>query len=146
MSQHEHKFDLPDQKTFGLMHPPLETACRQFVVSGAALVFLFTAYAFPQEPTIRSQTNLVLIPALVKDSQGAIVYGLQANDFIIEDDGVPQSLRLDEAPEGQPISLVVAIQNGRRAYAEFPYRGRMFLRHRQNRSASRSIIARFARS
>lgn len=48
------------------------------------------------------------------------MYGLQAKDFIVEDDGVEQPARLDEAPEGQPISLVVAIQKGRRAYAEFP--------------------------
>jgi VWFA-related protein len=74
----------------------------------------------PQEPTLRSQSNVVLIPALVKDSQGGIVYGLQARDFIVEDDGVEQTPRLDETPEGQPISLVVAIQRGRRAYAEFP--------------------------
>jgi VWFA-related protein len=56
----------------------------------------------------------------VKDQQGGIVYGLLAKDLIVEDDGVEQSLRLDETPEGQPISLVVAIQKGRRAYAEFP--------------------------
>jgi VWFA-related protein len=56
----------------------------------------------------------------VKDQQGGIVYGLQAKDFIVEDDGVAQELRLDEAPEGQPISLVVAIQRGRRANYEFP--------------------------
>jgi VWFA-related protein len=61
-----------------------------------------------------------LIPALVKDAQGGIVYGLQAKDFIVEDDGVEQAARLDEAPEGQPISLVVAIQRGRRAAYEFP--------------------------
>ncbi len=73
-----------------------------------------------QEPTLRSQSNVVLVPALVKDSQGGIVYGLQANDFLVEDDGVLQPVRLDEAPEGQPTSLVVAIQRGRRAYAEFP--------------------------
>lgn len=48
------------------------------------------------------------------------MYGLQAKDFIVEDDGVELPVRLDEAPEGQPISLVVAIQRGRRAYAEFP--------------------------
>jgi VWFA-related protein len=48
------------------------------------------------------------------------VYGLGAKDFIVEDDGVEQPVRLDEAPEGQPISLVVAIQRGRRASAEFP--------------------------
>lgn len=76
--------------------------------------------AFSQETTVRSQANVVLIPALVKDVQGGIVYGLQAKDFIVEDDGAEQSIRLDEAPDGQPISLVVAIQRGRRAYHEFP--------------------------
>src|SRR6266567_2174109 len=81
---------------------------------------LLGSIALPQETTLRSQSNVVLIPALVKDQQGGIVYGLQVKDFIVEDDGVEQPMRLDEAPEGQPISLVVAIQRGRRAYAEFP--------------------------
>ncbi len=76
--------------------------------------------ALPQETTLRSQSTVVLIPALVKNQQGQIVYGLQAKDFIVEDDGVEQPIRLDEAPEGQPVSLVVAIQRGRRANYEFP--------------------------
>jgi VWFA-related protein len=86
------------------------------------LVFLalLAGRARPQETTLRSQSNVVLIPALVKDSEGGIVYGLAAKDFVIEDDGVEQSVRLDEAPEGQPISLVLAIQRGRRAAYEFP--------------------------
>jgi len=63
---------------------------------------------------------VVLIPALVRDRQGGIVYGLQATDFIVEDDGVEQIAHLDESSEGQPISLVVAIQRGRRASYEFP--------------------------
>jgi VWFA-related protein len=63
---------------------------------------------------------VVLIPTLVKDQQGGVVYGLEAKDFVVEDDGVEQPLRLDETPEGQPISLVVALQRGRRASAEFP--------------------------
>jgi VWFA-related protein len=62
---------------------------------------------------------VVLAPTLVKDQQGGIIYGLQAKDFIVEDDGAAQEVRLDEAPEGQPISLVVAIQRGRRANYEF---------------------------
>jgi VWFA-related protein len=81
---------------------------------------LLCGSALPQETTLRSQSNVVLVPALVKDQQGGIVYGLQSKDFIVEDDGVEQSARLDETPEGQPISLVVAIQRGRRAYYEFP--------------------------
>jgi VWFA-related protein len=84
------------------------------------LIALLSASASSQETTLRSQTNLVLLPTLVKDSQGHVIYGLQAKDFIVEDDGVEQSARLDETHEGQPISLVVAIQTGRRASYEFP--------------------------
>ncbi len=93
------------------------------------LIFLFSTFlifallcgiAPSQETTLRSQSNVVLIPTLVKDREGGIVYGLEAKDFIVEDDGVEQAVRLDEAPEGQPISLVVAIQRGGRASYEFP--------------------------
>ena len=88
----------------------------------AAIAFFFTlaSTAFAQVVTLRSQTNVVLIPALVKDADGGIVYGLGADDFMVEDNGVAQPARLDEAPEGQPISLVIAIQTGRRASYEFP--------------------------
>jgi VWFA-related protein len=83
-------------------------------------LLLVAAPAPSQETTLRSQANLVLVPALVKDAAGQIVYGLGPKDFIVEDDGVEQSARLDEAPEGQPVSLVLAIQTGRRASFEFP--------------------------
>lgn len=90
---------------------------RHTAIPFLLILIALLASALSQETTVRSQANVVLIPALVKDSQGSIVYGLQAKDFIIEDDGVEQPVRLDEAPEGQPISLVLAIQRGRRAYA-----------------------------
>ncbi len=48
------------------------------------------------------------------------MYGLTARDFLVEDDGVEQSVRLDEAAEGSAVSVVVAIQRGRRANYEFP--------------------------
>lgn len=80
---------------------------------------LIPGIAIPQETTFRAQSNVVLIPALVKDAQGEIVYGLEAKDFIVTDDAVEQSARLDEAPEGQPLSLVIVIQKGRRASYEF---------------------------
>jgi len=89
-----------------------------------AVLLLLVAFlgtrAFAQETTLHSQSNIVLIPALVKDSDGGIVYGLHAKDFIVEDDGVEQTVQLDEAPEGQPVSLVIAVQRGRRASYEFP--------------------------
>lgn len=76
--------------------------------------------ALSQETTFHSQSNVVVIPALVKSAKGEIVYGLAAKDFIVEDDGVEQAVHLDEAAEGQPVSVVVAIQRGRRAKYEFP--------------------------
>jgi VWFA-related protein len=91
-----------------------------FFVLNLLVLMLRGSIALPQETTLRSQSNVVLIPALVKDREGGIVYGLQAKDFIVEDDGLEQPARLDEAPEGQPISLVVAIQRGRPAAYEFP--------------------------
>ena len=84
------------------------------------LIPVLLAISFAQETTVRSRSNVVLLPALVKDQRGEIVYGLQANDFIIEDDGVEQPAHLDEAPEGQPVSLVLVVQRGRRASYEFP--------------------------
>lgn len=91
--------------------------CRVFFL---ILTAVAARTALSQETTIRSQSNVVLVPTLVKDSHGAIAYGLEARDFIVEDDGVLLPVRLDETPGGQPISLVVALQRGRRANYEFP--------------------------
>lgn len=86
-----------------------------------ALLLLATGCVLSaQEPTFRSESNVVLVPALVKDEKGGIVYGLTAKDFIVEDDGAPQKIRLDETPEKEPVSLVVALQVGRRAKREYP--------------------------
>ena len=81
---------------------------------------MFAGVAISQETTLRTQSNVVLIPALVKSAQGEAVYGLGAKDFIVEDDGEEQAVHLDEVAEGQPVSMVIAIQRGRRANYEFP--------------------------
>ncbi len=87
--------------------------------------FLVLALLFPfaisaQEPVFHAESNAVLVPALVRDENGHAVYGLQARDFIVHDEGVEQPVHLDETPEAQPISLVAAIQRGGRANYEFP--------------------------
>lgn len=85
-------------------------------VSLFVLVFTFSVLSPAQEePTFRTQSNVVLVPVLVRDKSGSIVYGLKPDDFIIEDHGVPQTLYVDESAESEPISLVVAVLVGRRA-------------------------------
>jgi len=95
----------------------IKNRVRIFLLLLLALLF---SGAFSQEPTFHSQSNVVVIPALVKSAKGDVVYGLEAKDFLVEDDGVEQVVHLDEAAEGSPVSLVVAIQRGRRANYEFP--------------------------
>lgn len=70
-------------------------------------------------PTLRTQSNVVLAPALVTDKEGKLIFGLKAADFIIEDDGVEQPVSMDEAEPQEAISLVIAIQSGRSALREF---------------------------
>ena len=93
---------------------------RQARVHLLLLLVLLSGGAVSQETTFHSQSNVVVIPALVKSAKGEVVYGLGAKDFVVEDDGVEQAVRLDEAAEGSAVSLVVAIQRGGRANYEFP--------------------------
>ena len=77
--------------------------------------------ARPNKMFLLSARNLtvVFVPALVKDHAGKLVFGLQAKDFIIEDDGIEQKVSMDEAEPQEAVSLVIAIQSGRSALAEF---------------------------
>ena len=79
---------------------------------------LLTAISIAQEPTFHGQSNVVLVPTLVKDESGNTVFGLKAGDFVVEDDGVAQQIRLDETADSEPLSLVIAIQRGRTAKLE----------------------------
>jgi VWFA-related protein len=66
-------------------------------------------------PTFRSDTSEVLVPTLVTDEQGNVIYGLTAKDFVIRDNGVEQTVRMDETFSSKPVSMVVAVQTGGRA-------------------------------
>ena len=109
-------------KKASLKRASLSVRCLSLPMLLFLLSTSITPSAASQEatPTLRSQANVVLVPVLVKGQSGQIVYGLQASDFIVEDDGVAQTVRLDDASDAQPISIVIAIQKGRRASYEFP--------------------------
>jgi VWFA-related protein len=70
-------------------------------------------------PTITTQTNVVLVPALVRDAKGQPVFTLKADDFTVTDDGIPQILTLDDYRAGQPLALVVVIEVGGAGAREF---------------------------
>ena len=72
-----------------------------------------------ENPVFRTESQVVIIPALVKNAKGHTVYGLQAKDFLVQDDGVEQAVELDYRSDVEPVSMVVALQTGRRAKREF---------------------------
>src|SRR5947207_1277234 len=65
-----------------------------------------------QVPTITTRSNLVLVPVLVKSKAAKVVFSLTAEDFILTDNGVPQSVRVEEDALGQPLALAVIVETG----------------------------------
>jgi hypothetical protein len=41
---------------------------------------------------VRTQSNVVLVPALVRNAKGELVFTLKAGDFRVTDDGIEQAL------------------------------------------------------
>jgi VWFA-related protein len=77
------------------------------------------ADAPPAAGTLRLRTNEVLVPTLVEKSGGGVVYGLKADDFVLEDNGVPQKIRVQEEMDTAPVALVVAVEEGGVSVLEF---------------------------
>jgi VWFA-related protein len=69
--------------------------------------------------TFRVNSNVVLVPTLVEQKNGDVVYTLGAKDFTVTDNGVPQKIRVDDDMDTTPVSLVVCIESGRSSPLEY---------------------------
>jgi VWFA-related protein len=110
-----------------------DSGWRVFFLAVAATL-IFAAWAAGQNAGTatppRSQTgaenykfavhsNLVFLPTRVQSRNGETIYGLMSEEFIVEDNGVRQSVQVDEDPDSTGVSLVVVVQCGRSAPSEF---------------------------
>ena len=59
------------------------------------------------------------MPTLVQKRDGSVVYGLKADDFILEDNGVPQKVHVQEEMDTAPVALVIAVEQGGASVLEF---------------------------
>ena len=71
------------------------------------------------QATITTTTTEVLVPTLVEQKNGNIIYGLKQKDFILEDNGVPQKIHVQEEMDTAPVALVVAVEMGGASVLEF---------------------------
>jgi VWFA-related protein len=78
--------------------------------------------AAPTE-TIRTTSTLVVVPARVQTQSAALVHTLGAEDFVLTDNNVAQSVHLEE-PSQEPLAVVVLMQTGGTAPRQFQnYKG-----------------------
>jgi VWFA-related protein len=88
-------------------------AILAFALAITSATFAQTPPAASPNTTLRSQSTLVLVPALVREKKsGQLIYTFKADDFVLTDDGVPQKLHLEEDTGGEPLALVVDIEGG----------------------------------
>jgi VWFA-related protein len=74
-------------------------------------------------PALRTETSVVVVPALVRTRAGALVYTLSAEDFKLTDDGIPQTLTLEQETGSEPLALVVLVEiggAGARQFQKYP--------------------------
>ena len=70
------------------------------------------------QATIQTTTTEVLVPTLV-EKHGQVIYGLKQKDFVLEDNGVPQKIHVQEEMDTAPVALVVAVELGGSSVLEF---------------------------
>jgi hypothetical protein len=89
----------------------------------ALLTILPFPRLFAQEPPAKSGQNenyifrahsdLVFLPTVVQKRNGEIIYNLKPEQFVVEDNGIRQSVTIEEDPVSTGIYLVVAVQCSR---------------------------------
>src|SRR5260370_10962019 len=91
------------------------------------VLLLYTAVVVAQNPpatgdqsyTLKTQSNIVLVPTTVQTKHGDVLYTLKQDQFVVEDNGVPQTVHLDVDTDSLGLSLVVFVQCSRSAGVEY---------------------------
>jgi VWFA-related protein len=112
---------------FGFASPLCAAMASCFLAAAVAFAQKLPPIEPPQPmPTASSDTTTlhvtateVLVPTLVEKRGGGILYGLKQGDFMLEDNGVPQKIRVQEEMDTAPVALVVAVEQGGASVLEF---------------------------
>jgi VWFA-related protein len=65
-----------------------------------------------QDTILSTHSTLIVVPALVRNKAGELVFTLAAKDFVLTDDGIEQKITLEEDTGGEPLALVVVVETG----------------------------------
>ena len=88
------------------------------IVLTLLLVLLCLTPAIAQQPpqdattTLTVRSTLVQVPVQVKTKSGKNIYELTADQFLVTDNGIPQTITLDDDTGSQPLALAIVVQTG----------------------------------
>jgi VWFA-related protein len=78
----------------------------------ASLAVSLTASLAAQESRFDVRSRLVIVPVTVTDVKGRSIDGLEASDFLLFDNGLPQKVNVDTMDTGvAPVALIIAVQS-----------------------------------
>jgi VWFA-related protein len=66
----------------------------------------------PPQPKLTVRSNLVMVPVFVTGGDGDVVFGLNAEDFQLTDNGVRQEIAIEEDTDAQPLALAIVVETG----------------------------------
>ncbi|MGE0405313.1 MAG: VWA domain-containing protein [Candidatus Korobacteraceae bacterium] len=88
------------------MFPAVHSRSAKYALATAMLLAVLCTLILAQEvPTFSSTVNVVNVFATVRDKQGNIVDSLTKEDFLLEEDGRPQTIRYFSRETDLPLTL-----------------------------------------
>jgi VWFA-related protein len=66
----------------------------------------------PPQAKLTVRSNLVMVPVFVTGGDGNVVFGLNAGDFVLTDNGAPQEISIEDDTDAQPLALAIVVETG----------------------------------
>jgi VWFA-related protein len=90
----------------------MKPACIFCLLLCLAAAALQAQQSDPGQTVLTVRSTLVQAPTLVKTKGGQVMLKLTADDFLLTDDGVPQTLTLDQGTDLEPLALAIVVETG----------------------------------
>jgi VWFA-related protein len=92
----------------------------RFLAAAIAIPFLAATIPAQQTPTYSSNVRVVNVLATVRDSQGKIVKSLDKEDFVLDEDGTPQTIKYFARETDVPLTLGLLVDTSGSMLNEIP--------------------------